>query len=82
MIQLSEILKALGPGYWVELRYFNDGLEFNLYYRYSPTHLLIRKVVRFTDEILKPDKANHLENALYELSMDMQNTVNKKMGWE
>jgi len=78
MKHLLQILKGLGPGYWAEMRYFGEALEISLYFRYPPEDLIIRKVLRLTDEFLLKDP-HEINMILIDLVSEIQTVVKSKM---
>jgi hypothetical protein len=71
MINLAMILKDLGPGYWLEIRYHDAGLDVQFHFRIRDKELMIKSGIRITDEVLThspesvmrviKDKAWHFE---------------------
>ena len=78
MIILTALLKALGPGYWVEFRYIEAGLEVNLHFRHTPKDLVTRKALIFSQEyILQFPKM--VEGSIHESAKELQAAVNTKL---
>jgi len=78
MINLTELLLRLGPGYWAEFRYYQEALEFNLHFRNAQHNLVMRKSERYTLDLIK-DNPEWVEDFMNRMADEMEAAVKSKI---
>ena len=81
MITLMEVLQELGsdsmqPGYWTEVRYMNDRLEIQLFYRNRDKDIVIKRIGLFTEK--EVEDGTTVSNWLWTEARKMKKIVKSK----